>query len=128
VLINVIFLRKITLTIFTLMLGAIFIGGTMPSAGNLFSAPWDKVAHFFTFGAITLLAGLSFPNRSLTLIFLLAVFIGVADEVHQMFIAGRQPGLDDLLADILGAFVALPIISSLRKLSISPHQHLQIQR
>lgn len=127
-LINVIFLRKITLLIFILMLAAIFIGGTMPGAGNLFSAPWDKVAHFFTFGAITLLAGLSFPNRSLALILLLAVCIGIADEVHQMFIAGRQPSLDDLAADTLGALFALPLISSLRKFSIDPDQRLQLQR
>jgi VanZ family protein len=128
VLINVIFLRKITLLIFILMLAAIFIGGTMPGAGNLFSAPWDKVAHFFTFGAITLLAGLSFPNRPLVLILLLAVCIGIADEVHQMFIAGRQPGLDDLAADTLGALFALPLILSLRKFSIDPDQRLQLQR
>ncbi|MDP2247660.1 MAG: VanZ family protein, partial [Nitrosomonadales bacterium] len=91
-------------------------------------APWDKVAHFFTFAAITLLAGLSFRNRSLTLIFLLAVSIGIADEVHQLFIAGREPGLGDLLADTLGALFILPLISKLRKFPISPDQRLHLQR
>ncbi|PKO25189.1 MAG: hypothetical protein CVU35_05395 [Betaproteobacteria bacterium HGW-Betaproteobacteria-8] len=120
-------IRTITSIAFVLTLAAIFIGGTMPGAGELFAAPWDKVAHFIVFGAITLLAGLSFPALPLPLIFILAISLGAADEVHQTFLAGRQAGFDDLLADILGALFALPLVTSLRKFSINPDHQLQRQ-
>lgn len=109
-------LRQISVIIFTLMLAAIFIGGEMPGAGNLFPTPWDKVVHFLTFGSIALLAGLSFPTRPLPLILLMVACLGAADEIHQIFMEGRQPGFDDLLADIAGALLALPLIPGLRKI------------
>ena len=120
-------IRTITSIAFVLILAGIFIGGTMPGAGELFTAPWDKVAHFIVFGAITLLAGLSFPALPLPLIFILAASLGAADEIHQTFLAGRQAGFDDLLADVLGALFALPLVTSLRKFSINPDHQLQRQ-
>jgi len=120
-------IRTITSIAFVLTLAGIFIGGTMPGAGELFAAPWDKVAHLIVFGTITLLAGLSFPALSLPLVFILAVSLGAADEIHQTFLAGRQAGFDDFLADILGALFALPLVASLRKFSISPDHRLHRQ-
>ena len=120
-------IRTITSIAFVLILVGIFIGGTMPGAGELFSAPWDKVAHLIVFGTITLLAGLSFPALPLPLIFILAASLGAADEIHQTFLAGRQAGFDDLLADVLGALFALPLVTSLRKFSINPDHQLQRQ-
>jgi len=118
-------MRNLAVLALLAVLAGIFIGGTMPGAGNLFSDPWDKVAHFIAFAGITLLAGISLPNRSLTLVFLLAVSFGVADEVHQLFIEGRQAGLGDLTADILGALFALPFIAALRR--YTDKQQLQMQ-
>lgn len=99
-----------------LLIAAIFVGGQQPGAGSLFSAPWDKVAHFFTFGAIALLAGLTYPQKTLPLIMLLVISLGAADEAHQLFLLERQAGLDDLMADILGGLAAWPLIVVLRKL------------
>lgn len=119
--------RTITAIAFVLILAAIFIGGAMPGAGELFTAPWDKVAHFIVFAAITLLAGLSFPSLPLPLIFAIAVALGAADEFHQTFLDGRQAGLDDLLADALGALLALFLLASLRKFGIRLDQRLEKQ-
>ena len=91
----------------------------MPGAGSLFPPPWDKVVHVLAFGTMALLAGMAFPNRSLPLILLLIICIGSADEFHQMFIPGRQPGLDDLAADFVGGLIVLPTISKLRKSFLS---------
>jgi VanZ family protein len=123
--INTTLMRNLAMLALLAVLAGIFIGGTMPGAGNLFSDPWDKVAHFIAFAGITLLVGISLPNRSLTLVFLLAFSLGVADEVHQLFIEGRQAGLGDLTADILGALFALPFIAALRRYIDS--QQLQLQ-
>jgi VanZ family protein len=75
----------------------------------------DKQGHAFTFGvlAVLCLAGLTGArlwkvNRSLVMgAFALAVLYGVSDEVHQSFVPGRTPDVEDLLADALGAAVAL---------------------
>lgn len=125
--INPILMRNLAVLALLAVLAGIFIGGTMPGAGNLFTDPWDKVAHFVAFAGITLLAGLSLPNRSLTLIFLLAVSFGIADEVHQLFIEGRQAGLGDLAADMLGALFALPFILAIRRYTNNQKDCWQIQ-
>ncbi|MCB5188934.1 VanZ family protein [Methylobacillus caricis] len=98
-----------------LIVAGIFIGGEAPGAGGLFTPPWDKVVHFLAFGAIGVLSGLAFPRVPLLLIWLLVIAVGAADEFHQIFIQGRQAGLDDLLADAVGGFAALPVIAVLRK-------------
>lgn len=98
------------------MIAAIFIGGSMPASANLFSAPWDKAAHLITFGTIAVLIGLSFPMRSLSMILIITICLGSADEIHQMFVIGREPGVDDLMADAVGALIALPMIAKLRKI------------
>jgi VanZ family protein len=125
--INIMLMRNLAVFALLIVLAGIFIGGTMPGAGNLFTDPWDKVAHFMAFAGITLLAGLALPNRSLTLILLLAVSVGIADEVHQLFLDGRQAGLDDLLADILGALFALPLIALIRRYAHNEQHRWQIQ-
>lgn len=114
--INTNLLRSLTSIGLVLVIAAIFIGGEAPGAGKLFPAPWDKVVHFVTFGGIAVLSGLSFPTRPLWMILLMVVSLGGADEFHQLFIEGRQPGLDDLFADFLGGLFALPLVYWLRKL------------
>lgn len=113
--INPVLLRYLSAIPLILMITAIFIGGEAPGAGNLFPPPWDKIVHFVTFGGIAVLAGLALPTRPLWLILLMVVALGAADEIHQMFIQGRQPGLDDLFADFLGGLCALPVVYLLRK-------------
>jgi VanZ family protein len=115
VLINTNLLRILSGSLLIFIIAAIFIGGEAPGAGQLFPAPWDKVVHFLTFGAITVLAGMAFPTRPLPFILLMAVMLGATDEIHQMFIEGRQPGLDDLFADFVGGLCALPIAYLFRK-------------
>ena len=113
--INAYLLRIITGSMLVLMVAAIFIGGEAPGAGQLFPPPWDKVVHFLTYGGIAVLAGLAFPTRPLPFILLMVAMLGSADEIHQMFIEGRQPGFDDLFADLLGGLCALPVVYLFRR-------------
>lgn len=115
-------LRLYSLIFLILLVLTIYIGGEQPGAGQLFLPPWDKVAHFITFGAIGVLAGFAWPNMSLPKIFLLVVVLGMSDEFHQLFLSGRVASLDDLAADGLGALCALPVIAGLRRYAYSQNK------
>jgi VanZ family protein len=99
---------------FFIMLAALFIGGHQPVSGTLFPPPWDKLVHFIFYGALTIFAAFTFPKIPLPLLGLIVIGIGGADEIHQIFVPGRSPGLDDLAADITGCLPALYIILWLR--------------
>lgn len=108
------FRKQFALGCLVLLVGAIFIGGEQPGAGSLFTPPWDKVVHLLVYGTIAGLAALAFPTKSLPAILLIVLSVGAADEIHQMFLPGRQAGLDDWLADLAGGLVMLPCIARLR--------------
>lgn len=114
-LINPRLIRQLSMTCLIILIAAIFIGGEMPGAGALFPPPWDKVVHIVTYGGMAVLTGLAFPRRSLLFVVLLVVGVGACDEIHQMFLPGRQAGFDDLLADFVGAVLFLPAIPLLRR-------------
>jgi len=75
--------------------------------------PWvPKVVHvlFFFFLCLFLSRALrhqqSSPflaRRSLPMSMVISLMLGVLDEVHQMFVAGRHPRLTDVLLDLCGA-------------------------
>ena len=50
-------------------------------------------------------------HRSLGLSFLIALFFGFLDELHQGFVPGRETELADLVLDTLGMGVALTVIA-----------------
>jgi VanZ family protein len=113
--INANLLRILTGSLLVFTVAAIFIGGEAPGAGKLFPPPWDKIVHFMTYGAIGVFAGMAFPTRPLKFILLMVVLLGAADEIHQIFIEGREPGFDDLFADFLGGLCALPFVYLFRQ-------------
>lgn len=108
-------LELLALACLLVLLAALFIGGHQPASGKLFPAPWDKLAHFTFYSLLTIFAGIAFPRIRLPLIGLIIIMVGGADEIHQMFVPGRHPGLDDLAADVIGCFPALYFLSRLRK-------------
>ena len=74
---------------------------------------FDKVVHFALFFVFCGLGWRAFfhqtaspalKKRALLLAFILAVAYGALDELHQLYVPGRQADLFDLLADGLGAF------------------------
>ena len=111
--------RQLALGCLLLLLGAIFVGGEQPGAGSLFSTPWDKLVHLLVFGSIGVLVALGFPTLSLSAVLLAVAAAGAVDEMHQMFLVGRQAGIDDWLADLVGGLFALPVIPRLRLLYVA---------
>lgn len=97
------------------LLSAVFIGGHHPSSGRLFPPPWDKVVHFSFYGTLTFFVGIALPKIRLPIIWLIIISIGIADEIHQIFVPGRHAEFSDLGADAIGALTALAILPILRR-------------
>jgi VanZ family protein len=96
------------------MVAALFVGGSQPAAAGLFAAPWDKLAHVGFFMALSLLLFNTLPGPW-WLAVLVAVLVGVGDEWHQLSLPGRQAGLDDVLADAVGALLAAGLHAWMRQ-------------
>ena len=77
----------------------------------------DKQAHFLAYGVLAVLCLIGASGARLTRIgsravlaaLVLTVAYGVSDEVHQSFVPGRTPDVDDVVADAIGAAVALGV-------------------
>lgn len=86
-------------------ISALFILGAQPFAVGVVPPPYDKLAHALAFGCLFLVL-----ERALVLPLWLAILIPLilsgADEFHQLFLPGRQPGLDDWLAGLCGVILA----------------------
>ncbi|MBC7361283.1 MAG: VanZ family protein [Candidatus Aminicenantes bacterium] len=77
---------------------------------------WDKGAHWLefmilgfllAFGFFNYFPGKTFLNSYLTL--MIGILIGLTDELHQLFVPGRQCDWRDWIADITGVVVGLAL-------------------
>ena len=80
---------------------ALFVGGAQPEAVGLFEPPLDKVVHFFYYAIVAVCFG-RLIGLNVLLTFGIALSIGLADEIHQIYLPGRSADVDDLIADALG--------------------------
>ena len=112
-------LRIASVLALLLLVPGLFVGGAQPVAVGLIPVPWDKVAHCVLFAGFAGLIGLSaglLPLRRgglLVLAFAGALAIGIADELHQATLPGRQAGWDDLAADAVGALIGTWVLARL---------------
>ncbi|MGC2166029.1 MAG: VanZ family protein [Gallionella sp.] len=103
-------LKSLTLLVLGLMLLALFVGGAQPQAVGLVAVPWDKLAHAAFFFVVSLILA-RFVSLPVALVFVLAMLVGAADEIHKLYLPGRTAGVDDRLADIAGAAIALTALT-----------------
>ncbi|HJV16525.1 MAG TPA: VanZ family protein [Bacillales bacterium] len=70
-----------------------------------------KNAHFFVYLVLGVLVynalKRSGRNRNILLAFMICVLYAISDEIHQMFVPGRGPGIKDVLIDSTGAIVGI---------------------
>jgi hypothetical protein len=96
--------------------GAIFVSSSIPSERLPHIAVWnaDKLAHFGIYCVLAffidraLRVQTRFPllqSRHLLFTVLLTTLYGLSDEIHQVFIPGRNASVYDLLADAAGALL-----------------------
>lgn len=78
----------------------------------------DKQAHAAVYGVLAFLCTVGLTGGTLHLVtprvlltaLVLAVSYGASDELHQSFTPGRQPDVADLLADAVGALLAVVLV------------------
>lgn len=100
---------RLTAALLILVLTAgLFIGGSQPVAAGLFKPGWDKLAHVAVFAVMGLAYGVASGRQGWRMLLwsvLGALTLGSMDELHQLRLPGREPGWDDLLADVVGGLL-----------------------
>jgi VanZ family protein len=96
----------------------LYIGGrsNVPTVNS--SLPLDKAAHFVMYGILGALASWGWVKTrtdaqtsvSVLLVLLLAMSVGMIDELHQRSIPTRSPDVKDWLADAAGVAVASALV------------------
>jgi VanZ family protein len=79
--------------------------GAQPFAVGLFAEPWDKLAHFLAFSALTALLWAGTAGRMPLAVIAMVVAVGAIDEWHQSWLPGRSADIYDLLTDMGAAIV-----------------------
>ena len=77
--------------------------GQQPYAVGLVRPPLDKVLHLILFASVGTLLWIAAGARHIPMVIVLAVMLGLLDEIMQSFNPGRSADWTDLLADTLGA-------------------------
>jgi VanZ family protein len=96
----------------------LFFLGAQPVAVNLLPTPWDKFLHGTTFAILACGIGLASGmqgSRGLIIAICGALLIGILDEWHQVYLPGRHPSWDDLLADAVGSLAGAALLMLWRK-------------
>ena len=96
----------------------LFFWGAQPVAVNLLPTPWDKFLHGTTFAILACGIGLASGMqgaRGLIIATSGALLIGILDEWHQVYLPGRHPSWDDLLADAVGSLSGAALLILWRK-------------
>ena len=106
-------LRHLCLALALLLIALIFgMADSSLATGTLnFQPPLDKLLHAGVYGTIAALLCCAGVLRSRVLVWQLVVGIGMADELHQLTIVGRESSLSDLCADVVGVTLGLWLTS-----------------
>ena len=93
---------------------ALFVASSRSELPSIVALVWDKLLHAGAWTGLTLLLLRAThrgrgPLRPLPTLAAAAIAIayGMSDEYHQSFVRGRDPELDDLAADSVGAPAAI---------------------
>lgn len=102
------------------MIAALFVGGRQEFAVGLFPAPWDKLAHAAYYGSLTALLWLAGGARAALGPVLIAAGVGLADELHQANLPGREASLADFAVDVAAAVVTGTLLKRWVRLPACP--------
>lgn len=91
--------------------------GAGPGAVNLFVPPWDKVAHFAAFSVLSGLLAVGIGVRRPWITLAAVALIGMADELHQLWLPGRSAGVDDWIVDVMAGLCVVGLVAVARRIS-----------
>lgn len=107
-------------------MGVLYYLSSIPASemGRLGVKLPDKLLHAGAYAVLALLLYLALrrgwgvmPAPAGVAAWIVSVIYGVSDEYHQSFVPGRDPSMGDLVADAVGAAVALAGVALLSRLS-----------
>ena len=96
-------LRSSCLALAAVLVFQLFHLGAQPSAAGLFQPPWDAVAHFVFYSALTALLWIATAGRMPLAVLAAVVVVGGLDELHQASVPGRVADAADFLVDVSAA-------------------------
>jgi hypothetical protein len=111
-------LRSICFVLAVLLISQLFFLGRQPFAAGLFQPPWDLVAHFLTYSALTALLWAAAAGRMPLAVLAVVVTIGGLDELHQSGVPGRVADAADFLVNVSAATFTcalMLLVDALRK-------------
>jgi VanZ family protein len=94
--------------------GGLFYFGAKPIAVGLIASPWDKLAHFGVYSAITALLLWGTRMRWPVATVLLVCALGSGDELYQLWLPGRSADVADLFTDVLAGVVTCATLLTAR--------------
>jgi VanZ family protein len=97
------------LLLVALLLSFYFWGNSQPEAAGMIPPPWDKLAHLGWYAVLSGLLLVAFGRRTWPWVLAGTLLLAGWDEWHQFALPGRQPGLDDWLANALGIVAGIGI-------------------
>ena len=109
--------RYLRIAAILLTLGIIFglfVLGTQSFAIKLIPTPWDKLVHCGLFALLAWGLGRASGLQGKQMLIaaaIAALLVGVMDEYHQMYLPGREPGWDDLAADVVGIVIGVVLLA-----------------
>ena len=97
------------------LMAAIFLASSLPTVPRLPGDPANYVPHFGAYAVLAALVLRAVVRASWVAVnasaavrsWIVAAGYGATDEIHQRFVPGRYPAVDDWVADALGALVAV---------------------
>lgn len=88
----------------------LFTLGSQPFAADLIPQPWDKLAHFSVYSAITAMLWFGTATRRPLSVLAFVIAIGICDELHQSSLSGRVADATDLLFDFAAGAITAGIL------------------
>jgi VanZ like family len=105
-------LRNLSFVTLVILVTALFWLGTKTQWISLFAInpPADKIVHSVVFGFIAALLWFYLLTPRPAMVFMIALTLGAADEMHQLYIPGRTASFADFAADLAGAALIVIIL------------------
>ena len=100
------------------MMAALFFASSLPTVPRLPGDPANYAAHFSAYFVLGVLLVRAFAGGRWSGVgagaavraWVVSAVYGATDELHQRWVPGRYPAVDDWVADVAGAAVGIAIV------------------
>lgn len=108
-------MRLLAATVLAILVVNLLYHGQQSYAVGLVRPPLDKVLHLVLFASVGALLWIAAGARRIFMVVLMAMMLGLLDEIMQSFNPGRSADWLDLIADTIGAGLGVLICRRLAR-------------